>query len=824
MAIDKDFVIKNGLQVNDNLIYADPNSDKVGIGTTQADKKLFVKGDSEITQSLTVGTGLSAVDGKFTGIITSNNGLDVGVGGSALSVDVSNKRIGVNSTSPEYTVDIRGPVSTGTNAAYIFGDVEVTGSVTAANFTGQVQGGGNLTLNNLTVNADLVGNDANVYTFFKVNRFGGNNRYRFVPRDTSPVAIGFTENTDNPTIYLNRGQNYRFELDSSNSPFYIKTQPTVGLDDLYQDGVENNGVEVGILTFKVPYNAPNILYYQSSEFSGGGGKIILNSDAKSTTTETLTVTNLIDSQNQAEFDNVNITGVTTINELKGPNNFSVSSGVLTINQVSGVSTGANAIKVTKTNGDTEYQLVFSPKNDSYQELYIDEGGNQLEYNPSTNKLTVGSLEIRSDENIAGVSTGANDILVDISNEPQKYDIAFINNNGTNYRRILKDSVFREFSYNPNSSTLFVPNITATTVTAPTLAGVATGASKIGVTSDTTFPNNGNSRILFITNANPDNTRSYEVFSNKDLKYNRGKGILFAGGFNGVGSTITNLNADNIDRGVVGVDFLPDASTTEQGVVQLTDDINTTDSTIAATATAVKTAYDAAVENVPLSRLPKASTDAQGVVRLNNTVTSTSTSRAATPKALKFVFDTAIGVIPEGTAMLFYNPTAPTGWTKDTDANIDDTALRVTSAGVDQGGTTRVFSSDRGFSEVFKSDIDIPLKNHQHYLVSQNDANDESGKNPIVNNQNKAIASKGFGGSGTELERQDYVLEAAPDFETPGLPVPRKADRGKSSEVVIGTELADSGDNVFDDPQLDFNVNYVNVIICRKDAYSTNVPE
>ena len=59
MAVDKDFVIKNGIQVNENLIYADANSDKIGIGTTTPDKKLVIIGDTEVSKRLAVGTTIN---------------------------------------------------------------------------------------------------------------------------------------------------------------------------------------------------------------------------------------------------------------------------------------------------------------------------------------------------------------------------------------------------------------------------------------------------------------------------------------------------------------------------------------------------------------------------------------------------------------------------------------------------------------------------------------------------------------------------------------------------------------------------------------------
>ena len=44
MAVDKDFVIKNGLEVNEDLLYADTDTDRVGIGITTPSVKLDVIG------------------------------------------------------------------------------------------------------------------------------------------------------------------------------------------------------------------------------------------------------------------------------------------------------------------------------------------------------------------------------------------------------------------------------------------------------------------------------------------------------------------------------------------------------------------------------------------------------------------------------------------------------------------------------------------------------------------------------------------------------------------------------------------------------------
>jgi hypothetical protein len=90
----------------------------------------------------------------------------------------------------------------------------------------------------------------------------------------------------NPTITLFRGTKYVFNVSGSfakfTNPFFIRTQPTSGfiqgLD--YDDGVINNGDDFGVITFTVPFNAPDELYYVSQNSSQMVGKFdIVNNSA-----------------------------------------------------------------------------------------------------------------------------------------------------------------------------------------------------------------------------------------------------------------------------------------------------------------------------------------------------------------------------------------------------------------------------------------------------------------------------------------------------------------------------------------------------------------
>jgi hypothetical protein len=113
----------------------------------------------------------------------------------------------------------------------------------------------------------------NHQTSFDVTLSGSNAAYEF-------EGVGA-----NPTLTLFRGQTYKFYVSASIgkdvNPLFIRTQPISGFTDDYdyQTGVVNNGEDFGNITFTVPFNAPNELYYVSQNSSAMVGKFnIVNSD------------------------------------------------------------------------------------------------------------------------------------------------------------------------------------------------------------------------------------------------------------------------------------------------------------------------------------------------------------------------------------------------------------------------------------------------------------------------------------------------------------------------------------------------------------------
>jgi hypothetical protein len=96
-----------------------------------------------------------------------------------------------------------------------------------------------------------------------------NEKVEFNITNTNSSSFSFEEVGENPTITLFRGETYKFHLNAadekgpSNYPFWIRTKPLAGISTNYDynSGVINNGDSVGNITFTVPYNAPNQLYY-----------------------------------------------------------------------------------------------------------------------------------------------------------------------------------------------------------------------------------------------------------------------------------------------------------------------------------------------------------------------------------------------------------------------------------------------------------------------------------------------------------------------------------------------------------------------------------
>lgn len=80
------------------------------------------------------------------------------------------------------------------------------------------------------------------------------------------------DNASNPTLTLERGNTYQFNLSiTGDYPFWIKSAPVTGTGQAYSNGVSRNGSVTGLVTFVVPQDAPDTLYYISQTQTGMQG-------------------------------------------------------------------------------------------------------------------------------------------------------------------------------------------------------------------------------------------------------------------------------------------------------------------------------------------------------------------------------------------------------------------------------------------------------------------------------------------------------------------------------------------------------------------------
>ena len=128
--------------------------------------------------------------------------------------------------------------------------VTVTGDVTATSFIGNVDTSSSWTLG---------ANGSSDYTF------------------TGP---GFTGAENDPTLYLIRGQTYKFVNNMGAHAFRIQSDPNGSTGTQYNDGITNNDVTNGTLTWDVQFDAPDTLYYQCTAHPNMGGIIYIGSESR----------------------------------------------------------------------------------------------------------------------------------------------------------------------------------------------------------------------------------------------------------------------------------------------------------------------------------------------------------------------------------------------------------------------------------------------------------------------------------------------------------------------------------------------------------------
>ena len=177
MAVNKNFVVKNGLEVATDVILANAVTKNVGIGSTTPEFTLDVRG------------GIGATDISISGFATVARDLQVGTSGSVFYVSNSTNNVGVGTSVPNaaYTLDVRSPVSTGQTALYVYGDMRVTGDLNLDDITLD-----DASIQNLTVTDTL--HVTGLTTFVGYTTFSD---YVFVQDGLNVTGAGITADTLN---------------------------------------------------------------------------------------------------------------------------------------------------------------------------------------------------------------------------------------------------------------------------------------------------------------------------------------------------------------------------------------------------------------------------------------------------------------------------------------------------------------------------------------------------------------------------------------------------------------------------------------------------
>ena len=243
----------------------DLNSLTAGVINVQNDSIGFIDADDSnnskketIADFLTAiaGSGITISGGQLTATSTDLNSLSAGVintqSDTIVFIDADDSNNSKKETIADFLTAIAGAgvtVSSGQLTA-------ATGTLSNVVEDTSPQLGGDLDVNGKTI----------MHTF-NITADSGNNHYVFA--DTGNIWFPTSEN--DPTLYLRRGEQYKFNNISGGHPIRIQsTQGSSGTP--YNTGVTNNAGN-GAVIFKVPMSAPATLYYQCTAHPNMNGTI-----------------------------------------------------------------------------------------------------------------------------------------------------------------------------------------------------------------------------------------------------------------------------------------------------------------------------------------------------------------------------------------------------------------------------------------------------------------------------------------------------------------------------------------------------------------------
>ena len=256
-------------------------------GTTLFAKQLNVSGVVTAASFSGDGSALTGITASQTPSFTTLNVVGVSTFAGITTVTGTTlfaKQLNVSGvvTATTFVGALTGTASNVTTNANLTGDVTSSGNATSIAagviVDADINASAAISLSKLATTGTLTATTfvGTAATTFYISEWilgaNGSDDYTF----TGPGLIG-AEN--DPVLYLVRGQQYKFTNTMGAHPFRIQSTVNGSTGTQYNDGITNNDVSNGTLTWDVQFDAPNLLYYQCTSHGNMGGKIyILNSE------------------------------------------------------------------------------------------------------------------------------------------------------------------------------------------------------------------------------------------------------------------------------------------------------------------------------------------------------------------------------------------------------------------------------------------------------------------------------------------------------------------------------------------------------------------
>lgn len=288
MAVNKNFVVKNGLEVATNAIVVDAVNKRVGIGSTIPGVELDVRGNFISTNSYT------------SGVSTVFNRLNVGAAGGVLSVLGVGGSVGVGTNLPGYLLEVHSTTDTGQTALYVRGDSYVTGNLTV---------GGDINLDDINTD-QIISNTISVAVAGTITRLDAT-----TAGITSAYIANSTGTNLNYTGFATVTGNVQVTGITSSNSFQIGNTQVISSARQLQNIASLDATTTATIE-TVIQNAPNIF----TDLSISGITTLGVTSATDLSAKNLNISGI---STLGTVPSINVTGITTLGTVK------INTGIIT---------------------------------------------------------------------------------------------------------------------------------------------------------------------------------------------------------------------------------------------------------------------------------------------------------------------------------------------------------------------------------------------------------------------------------------------------------------------------------------------------------------